>query len=103
MTYKVYITSDAHRDLSDITGYIKNKLCNSKAANDFLSEIEKYYEELKSNPLMFERCRDARLNAMGYRKIPIKNYICFYKVDEKEKTVYIMRIIYGRRDYGKLI
>ncbi len=103
MTYKVYITSDAYSDLSDITGYIKNKLCNPKAATDFLNETEKYYEKLKSNPLMFECCRDSRLNAKGYRKIPIKNFICFYRVDEKEKTVYIMRVIYGRRDYCKLI
>ena len=103
MSYKIYITKDAHQDLSDITSYIKDKLYNPKAASDFLCEVEKYCESLKSNPLTFEACRDARLNTMGYRKVPIKNYICFYKIEEKEKSVYIMRIIYGRRDYCKLI
>jgi len=103
MDYKIYITKDAHNDLNDITTYIKNKLCNPTAALDFLSEIEKNYEMITKNPLMFALCIDSRLKNEGYRKIIVKNYIVFYKINENEKAIYIMRVIYGRRDYCKLI
>ena len=50
---------------------------------------------------MYERCRDTRLKAMGYRRITVKNYVIIYKVEESIKTVYIMRCFYGGRDYEK--
>ena len=34
-----------------------------------------------------------------YRKAKIKNYLMFYKVDEQEKTITIMRVMYSKRDY----
>ena len=52
---------------------------------------------------MYERCRDTRLKAMGYRRITVKNYVIIYKVEESIKTVYIMCCFYGGRDYEKLI
>ena len=52
---------------------------------------------------MYPFCNDIGLKQNGYRKIPVKNYIIFYKQDVEHDIVYIMRVIYGRRDYTKLI
>ena len=52
---------------------------------------------------MYAYCDDTKLRNDGYRKIPVKNYILLYRVDGEENIVYIMRVIYGRRDYSKLI
>ena len=38
-----------------------------------------------------------------YRKTVVENYLMFYWVDEPGKTVTVARVIYGKRDYGKMI
>lgn len=103
MAYKLLITKEANNDIDEIIEYIVNVLKNPIAARNFLDEIEKSYTIISDNPLTFSLCSDNRLRNDGYRKIPIKNYIVFYKVNKKANTVYIMRVIYGRRDYFKII
>jgi len=52
---------------------------------------------------MYSCCDDERMKNKGYRKIPIKNYLILYSVDEEQKTVTIIRIIYGGRSYAELV
>ena len=73
-----------------------------KAANDLLDDILKCYDSISLNPLMYVLCDNYRLKSKEYRKAVIKNYIMFYRVDEVKQTIYIMRFIYGRRDYINL-
>lgn len=99
MRYKLVVTKPAEKDLADILQYISKDLSALKAALDFLDEVLKCYDSVSSNPLMFALCENDRLKNRGYRKAIIKNYIMFYRADEENSTVYIMRFIYGRRDY----
>lgn len=39
----------------------------------------------------------------GYRKLIIDNYILFYLVDEENKQVTIMRVLYGKQKYENLL
>ena len=103
MEYKLLITKDAESDINDIILYIVNELENPIAAGSILDEIEECFEILKVAPTAFSLCGNKRLRKIGYRKIPVKNYIRFYRTDEEQKNVYIMRVIYGRRDYIKFI
>lgn len=59
--------------------------------------------QLGKNAVYVNFCQNARLMALGYRKVVIKNYIMIYRVEETTHTVYILRFFYGRRDYEKLI
>ena len=43
------------------------------------------------------------LKKVGIRKLIVKNYIVFFKVYENKKTVGIVRIMYGRRNWQKMI
>jgi len=52
---------------------------------------------------MYPFCENERLKRQEYRKALIKNYIMFYRVDDKTRTIYVMRFIYGGRDYIKLL
>jgi plasmid stabilization system protein ParE len=101
--YKLVVSELAHRDLDSIVSYIACELANPDAAGDFLDEVSACYRNLKNNPMMYEKCRDNRLEAEGYRKALIKNYIAVYKINEETKTVCILRFFYGARDYIKLI
>ena len=87
----------------EIVSYIVNELKNPIAAKNLLTKIESSFETISYNPLAFALCKDKHLHDGGYRKITVDNYIIFYRVDNECNTVYIMRVIYGRRNYINLI
>jgi len=101
--YKLIVSELAHQDLDSIISYIAVQLANPVAASNFLDEVVRCYGYLNSNPMMYSKCNDSRLEKEGYRKAVIKNYILVYKVDEIAKTVSILRFFYGARDYEKLV
>ena len=103
MNYNLVITKPAEKDLADILQYILKDLSAPKAANDLLDDILKCYDNISLNPLMYALCDNDRLKSKNYRKAVIKNYIMFYRVDEEKRIIYIMRFIYGRRDYINLL
>lgn len=103
MGYKIIKTERAERDLDRIVYYLVKSLGNPPAASALLDAIDKCYDELEDTPLIYERCSDPYLKAMGYRKAGIRNYIMVYKVDEESKTVTIMCFFHGSQDYEMLI
>lgn len=103
MSYKLVVSKPAEKDLADILQYISKDLSAPKAASDFLDEVLKCYDNVSANPLMYALCDNDRLKVQEYRKAIIKNYIMFYRVDETNNTVYIIRFVYGRRDYINLL
>ena len=103
MAYKVVETELAAQDLNGILEYMIHSLSNPSAASSFADEVEECYASLERMPRMYELCRGPQLNALGYRKAVIKNYVLIYRVAEAEKIVYILRLFYGRRNYIELI
>ena len=103
MVYSLKITELANQELAEIVQYIAAELSNPDAASRLLDDVDRCYSNLLENPLMYEACRDDRLAKTGYRRAVIKNYVMVYRVDEREKIVYIMRFFYGKRDYEKII
>ena len=101
--YKLQTTSLYHKELDEIIAYIAEHLKNPSAATRLLDGIVDCYADLKKMPKMYEHCRDERLSKMGYRKAVIQNYILIYRVDDSSKTVHILHIFYGRRDYQNYI
>lgn len=103
MSCKLVVTEPAEKDLEEIIGYISKELSAPQAASDFLDSVMDCYENLENNPLMYEECRNERFKERKYRKAVIKNYLMIYRYDSEINTVFIMRFIYGRRDYINLI
>ncbi len=103
MNYKLVVTKPAENDLTDILQYISKELSAPKAASDFLDEVLKCYDNVSANPLMYALCDNDKLKNKNYRKAIIKNYIMFYRIEKQSNTIYIMRFIYGRRDYMNIL
>ena len=103
MTYKLIVSMEAHKDADEITDYIARELDNIQAAMSFLDDVENSYRFIGENPYMYGLCANERLKEAGYRKIPIKNYLVIYRVDEAKKQVFIVRVIYGARNYAELL
>ena len=101
MVYEVIISESAERDIDEILTYMTVKLANPQAAIDWADELEIRYSELSKYPLMYGKSANETLGRIGYRCFVVKNYIVFYRVDEMERKVIILRIFYGRQDYEK--
>ncbi len=103
MDYNVIVTQDANKDLDEALDYIANHLKSPTAAKNLLEKVEKIYTELTFGPYIYAWCNQERLRDKGYRKVVVNNYIIIYRVDEDHKTVYILRIFFGRRNYAEII
>lgn len=90
-------------DLDSIYDYISNRLSAQQAAHNLMKKMEECYMHLKTMPHMGTKCLDEYLNKKGYRKLIVDNFITLYKVDDEKKIVTVMRVIYGRRQYEKLL
>jgi len=77
--------------LRDIVRYISSQLSAPVTAAKMMDEIEKALSEPTDMPQRCPPVTDERLNAMGYRKLIINNYIAFFVVDEKAKVVNIVQ------------
>jgi len=103
MKYSLYITDIAEKDILATVRYIANTLKNPIAANNLLDEIERYEKILEDTPGMYPFVQDEYLAAKGLKYLAIKNFLLFYTIDEKSKTVKIIRFLYGRRDWKNIL
>ncbi len=101
--YRIKFTPKANDDLDEIYSYIAGELYSADAADNLMYKIETSIMRLVDFPFSCSFVHDDILKEKGYRKLVIDNYIAFYIVDETEKQVVIMRVLYGRQKYQDII
>jgi len=102
-SYSLKFTPKASEDLEQIYSYISGKLFAEIAAGNLLEKIESSIMRLKYYPYSGSFVLDESLKSRGYRKLIVDNYLAFYLVNEPEKQVVIMRILYGAQNYQDLL
>jgi toxin ParE1/3/4 len=102
-SYRVKFTSKANDDLDGIYQYIAGHLLAHQAAADLMDEIETSIMRLKDFPYSGSPVTDDFLKSRNYRKLIVSNYIVFHLIDEVEKQVVIMRVLYGAQQYENLL
>ena len=98
---KIVYSPKARNDLDEIWTYISEKLLNPSAAeatvNGILDTIDMLQAQAEiGKPLYFLSDLFS-----GYRFLVYKNYLAFYRTSAE--AIYIDRIIYGKRDYMRLL
>jgi len=101
--YSLKFTPKVEEDLDEIYNYISTKLFAEGAAVSLMDKIENSIMRLKEFPLSCSYVLDKPLKNRGYRRLIVENYIVFYLVDEVEKQVVIMRVLYGASDYENIL
>ena len=92
---------EAENDLEDIKKYISEELNNPSAAINTLTKIVKCIRRLEQFPELGARLSSIVDVLTDYRFLVCAKYIAFYRTDGNE--VFIVRILYGRRDYLKIL
>ena len=101
--YRVDISEPAENDLRNIVRYISAQLSAPITALKMMDIIEEAISELAFMPQKCPFVADERLAMLGYHKLPVKNYIVFFTIDEKLKVVDIERILYARRNWRHIL
>ena len=97
--YEVVITPSAQKDLNEIKSYFTNVLKTS--SNSIFEKFLEQVKILKNHPFTYRIHQDSLLKLIGYRVIPIENYLIFYVV--KKNVVQIHRVLYAKRNYMQLL
>ena len=101
--YKIEITARAKRDLREVHAYISGARKEPNVADELLDKIETKMLTLKSMPLRHAVERDEQLKLRNLRKLIVDNYLVFYTVSEKTEIVFVVRVLYARRDWMNLL
>lgn len=101
MENKLHYSDEALEDLADISLYINNQLQNPIAAANTVEGIFRTVRRLKNFPNAGAIVYFSNGSDSGYRFIMYKSYMIFYRVNGTD--VFVDRIVYGRRDYMKIL
>jgi toxin ParE1/3/4 len=101
--YSVHITDVAEEEILTTARYIADALKAPIAANNLLDELEKYEHILETTPNIFPFVPNEYLRCKGIKYVMVKNYMMFYTMHEDEKTVDVLRFLYGRRDWKSIL
>ncbi len=97
------LTGKAEADLDGILSYMAVQLSNPRAAAAFLEKLQDAISEACSFPESGSLVDNEFLPCKTIRKKQIGNYILYYFPDEKAETIYILRILYGRRNLDEIL
>lgn len=101
--YRIELAARAKRDMLEIHTYIADNLKEQGIADRLLDKIETEILTLKNMPSRHNIDRDEQLKHRNLRKLLVDNYLIFYTVYEKTRMVFIVRVLYARRDWLNLL
>ncbi len=101
MIWKIVYARNALSDLDGIYEYISNVLMEPGIAKSLTSHITEEIRGLNQMPHRHHLAEQESLRVRGIRIMSVKKYLVLYLPCDEDKTVQILRIIYGGRDISK--
>ena len=101
--YRLKFSKLYDTDVDSSYNYITNNLQAPMAAENLIKETILKLEKIKENPKIRPLVHDKYLATLGYRSMKVKNYLIFYIIGDDNKTVKIVRFLYGKRNWMNLL
>ena len=103
MIYTIKYSKNTNQDLNKAVDYLIDILKNPQAAYRLRLEAQSHFANLKTFPCKHPIIQDLFLSFYEIRYIHIKNHLAFYKVIEETKTIYVIRFLYARSDWKRIL
>lgn len=97
-TYNVKITSQAESEIQEIIHYITHELKAPEAALHLLDALEDSFTSLSRFPQRVALIDEEPWHTKGIHRLPVKNFLVYFWIDEDNMKVQITAVIYGKRD-----
>lgn len=101
--YSVMISATAAEDIENIADYIANTLLEPEMAAKLIGGLKTAVKSLETMPERHPLVNDTYLALRGIQTLRVDNYCVFYAVNRAEHTVNIIRAIYTKRAWEKLV
>ena len=98
MDYKVTLTPQAIDQIHEIVIYISHTLQEPEIAKHWVDFLYKEISGLNFMPSRYPLTDEEPWGTNGIRKMPVKNFLVYYLIDEEDRSVSVTAVIYGRRD-----
>lgn len=98
MNYQVMYTAGARKDLKNIFQYISEELLAPENAAGQTNRIMAAIRNMDIMPHRNRLYEEEPWHSQGLRFVPVDHYLVFYRIDDEDRRVYIVRIMYGGRD-----
>lgn len=102
-TYEIIVTPDAEADLYAIKDYIAETLQAPEVALNYIRALRKEMEKLSYMAESIAPVEREPWHTRGVRKIAFKNFYIYYRPDNASGKVYILNLIYTKRDQLKVL
>lgn len=96
--YTVRITQPAQQQLREIADYIRFTLQAPNTAIKMLDMLAEEILSLDQFPNRVPLTEEEPWHSQGVHKLPVKNFLVYFWVDEETEQVHVIGVIYGRRD-----
>ena len=100
-SYDIIITPDASADLWELRDYIADVLLVPETALSYVQRIRQKIGTLSEMPGRIKPVDEEPWHSRGLRKIIAENFYIYFRVDEPSHKVYILNVIYMKRDQLK--
>ena len=97
--YEIRLSIKAKNDIKSIINYIDYALARPIIAEKYAKLIKNEIQRLEYFPQKFAVIDNDIIENKDIRKLIIKNYIAFYRIDEEAKIVNVDRVLYGGSDW----
>ena len=97
-TYTVKITTQAQEQIRKITHYIVHELKAPDAALHLLDTLENTFSTLSEFHQRVPLTNEEPWHTNGIHRLPVKNFLVYFWIDENNMKVQITAIIYAKRD-----
>ena len=98
MNYKINLTPKAQSDIKEIFRYIAVDLQSIQNATGQLDRLEKAISSLEQMPERYRVYDKEPWRSRNLRIMTVDNYLVLYVPNKEERTVTVIRIMYGGRD-----
>ena len=99
--HNIIIDPVALKQIKETFDYIAVQLGDMQAAIAFLDMIDSSLQTLELFPESHPLVERGPWCSMGVRKITIKSFIVYYRPYIEKNIVYILAVVYGKRDQRK--
>lgn len=94
----IIMTPDAMDDMTELRNYIADTLGAPGTALAYIRTVRKEIGSLSEMPARYELVENEPWHTRGVRRLLVKNSFVYYRIIEETKTVYILNVIYAKRD-----
>ena len=101
--YKLEFLPIAKKDIEDIIYYITNNLNNRTATINLSKDFIKGANNILDFPYGLSEYKPKHNLKNVYRSLKIKNFLMFYTINEKDKIITIVRVLYQKMDINNIL